>query len=132
MLNKKILVPISDIMLITPSTYEELFKERPVTRRELGLILIMSFKKATEALESVLFEDPAHYTSCVVITTFKKMPFKHAVVVIVSLEQPFYDKHLGKLIDEARQKELSRIIDALVKSMSTVDWIKLITEAKGI
>jgi hypothetical protein len=128
---KKILIPILDKYLVNPNVYREKFGERQMHERETRALLLKSFRLSTKAIKRIILEDPKPHVGCIVLNSFNGSGFKYAALLIVSFEKSFYDKHLGKLIAEARRRELKRINSEITKELSNVDWVKTINEAKN-
>jgi len=68
-------------------------------------------------------EDPEEYLHCALVTDDDRDK-KDRMEFFVELDESFYDKHIGKLIKEARSKLVGEIIREFMKKLKEVDWDK--------
>lgn len=73
-----------------------------------------------DILYSMFFEDLGEKLYCVIVTNF---PGIEGVEYFVSLEESFYNKHIGKFID--KHKIINDIIVKFVNELEKVDWKKV-------
>lgn len=72
-----------------------------------------------DILYSMFFEDPGDNLYCIIVTGF---PTIEEVEYFASLEESFYNKHIGKFIENIKRKIINDIIVKFVNELEKVDW----------
>jgi len=103
--------------------YEDLLKRLNDENDEFDMEHILDKLKdiTYTIIYSKFLEDPEEYLYCLVIKDSDKTEPEYSA----ALDSPFYDKHIGKLIEEAREKLLREMITEFVTKLEVIDWKKV-------
>lgn len=86
---------------------------------DIGEVLDVTKDITYDIIYSKFLEDPEEYLYCLIVTDADK---KTELNYSAALDEPFYDKHIGKLIKEAKRKLIREIITEFVLKMEDIDW----------
>lgn len=75
-----------------------------------------------EILYSMFFENLGEKLYCVIVTNFPEIK---KVEYFVSLEESFYNKHIGKFVEDIKRKIINDIITKFMDDLERIDWGKV-------
>lgn len=80
------------------------------------LSLYSTIKKILiDKISESAFEDVSKFLRCCIIPSENKK----VLMIQIFLEEPFYNKHLGKLVNDAQRKELNRWLNNIIQATSS-------------
>lgn len=82
-------------------------------------VLSVAEKITFDIVHSMFLEDPTEYLACVIVVDF---PDVEEVVFTATLDDAFYNKHIGKFIREVQRRLINDIIIKFVTEIEEIDW----------
>lgn len=80
------------------------------------LSLYFSIKKILiDKISESAFEDASSFLNFCILPSESK----ETLIIQILLEEPFYNKHLGKLVSDAERKELNRWLNNIIQATSS-------------
>lgn len=74
----------------------------------------------SDILYSMFFEEPCDNLCCVIISDYPDIG--EEIQYTVNLEDRFYNKHIGKFLEDIQRKTINTIIMRFVNELEKIDW----------
>lgn len=87
---------------------------------ESGDILDILVPLISDILYSIFFEDPNGYLCNVIVADYPDV--RKEIRYTVSLEDRFYNKHVGKFLKDIRRKIVNDIIVKFIIKLRKINW----------
>lgn len=87
---------------------------------EPGDVLDVLIPLISDILYSMFFEDPGDNLCCVIITDYPDVG--EEIQYTVNLETRFYNKHIGKFLEDIQRKIMNDILVKFVTGLEKIDW----------
>lgn len=87
---------------------------------ESGDILDVLVPLISDILYSMFFESPDDNLCCVIISDY--LDIGEEIQYTANLEDRFYNKHIGKFLENIKRKIINTIIMRFVDTLEKIDW----------